>query len=231
MHATAQCDQAMIGQQALSDGGDGGHAPHHVIEGLHARHGSRARPQCDVRFKNNRSAGNRGASGVLSIGFPTGLRLVRAGEGRIEKITPTHTGPPLVRDRLAGRDVLPATATASSEAAPHFAAQFAYDDNYATRWSPAREAKGAWLQLDLGSPQKFSRQEIRFEYAWKPYGFTLQTSDDGRQWQTLAAHTAKPLTGSPIILDQPATARYLRLQFPADEPGCDISVFEWQVLP
>ncbi|MCX7006325.1 MAG: family 43 glycosylhydrolase [Kiritimatiellaeota bacterium] len=151
-------------------------------------------------------------------------------DGRIEKVVPTHDGPPLVRDRLTGRDVLPATATASSAAAPHFAAPCVLDDNYATRWSPAADAKGAWLQLDLGAPQKFSRQEIRFEYAWKPYRFTLQISDDGQQWQTLAEQTAKSLTGSPIILDQAATARYLRLQFPADEPEKNISVFEWQVM-
>ena len=104
------------------------------------------------------------------------------------------------------------------------------DDNYATRWCPAADAKGAWLQLDLGATRKLSRQEIRFEYAWKAYRFTLQTSDDGQQWHTLADHSAEPVTGSPVIRDQPATARYLRLQFPADVPGRDISVFEWQVL-
>ncbi len=151
-------------------------------------------------------------------------------DGRIEKVAPTHDGPPLVRDRLAGRDVLPAMASASSAAAPHFAAPCALDDNYATRWCPARDDKGAWLQIDLGATRKFSRQEIRFEYAWKAYCFTLQTSDDGQQWHTLADHSAEPVTGSPVILDQPATARYLRLQFPADVPGRDISVFEWQVM-
>lgn len=151
-------------------------------------------------------------------------------DGRIEKVVPTHEGPPLVRDRLGERDVLPATATASGVAAPHFAAQFVLDDNYATRWCPAPDAQGAWLQLDLGMPRKFSRQEIRFEYAWKPYRCILQISDDGQQWQTLADHSAKPLTGSPIILEQAATARYLRLQFPPDVSGKAISVFEWQVM-
>ncbi len=151
-------------------------------------------------------------------------------DGRIEVVTPTHTGPPLVRDRLAGRDVLPATATASSTAAPHFAAACALDDNYATRWSPARDAKGAWLQLDLGSARTFSRQELRFEYAWKPHRFALEISDDGAQWRKLADRTEQPVTGSPVVIEQPATARYLRLVFPADIPGSAVSVFEWQVF-
>lgn len=151
-------------------------------------------------------------------------------DGLIEKVAPTHEGPLLIRDRLARRTVLPATATASSEAAPVFAAPFVLDDNYATRWCPARETKGAWLQLDLGSPQSFARQEIRFEFAWKPYRFTLQISDDGQQWRTLADHVAKPMAGSPVHLDQPATARYLRLHFPEDVPGQDLSVFEWLVV-
>lgn len=141
---------------------------------------------------------------------------------RIEKIVSTHEGPALVRGRQAG---LAVTASASSGEA-----RFAVDDNYATRWSPVRDVKGAWLQLDLGAAQKFSRQELRFEYAWKPYRFALEISDDGQQWRKLADHTEKSVTGSPVILDQPATARYLRLQFPADIPGRDVSVFEWQVF-
>jgi beta-xylosidase len=150
-------------------------------------------------------------------------------DGRIEVVVPTHEGPSLVRNRLGGRDVLPATATASSVAGPHLAATCVLDDNYATRWCPARDTKGAWLQLDLGTPQKFSRQEIRFEYAWKPYRFALEISDDGQQWRKLADHMEKIVTGSPVVIEQPAAARYLRLQCPDDVPGREFSIFEWLV--
>ncbi len=151
-------------------------------------------------------------------------------DGRIEKVVPTHEGAPLVRGRLEGRNALAATATASSTAGPVFAAGFALDDNYATRWSPAKDAKGGWLQLDLGSIKSFSSQEIRFEYGWKPYCFTVQFSDDGKTWKTLADHTAEPVTGSPIVVATPATARYLRLLFTDSVKGRDLAVFEWTVF-
>ena len=152
-------------------------------------------------------------------------------DGRIERVVPTHDGPPLVRGRTADRKLLPATATASSEAGPAYAARFVLDDNNAPRWSPAGDAKGGWLQLDLGAVMKFSRQEIRFEFAWKPYRFTVQASDDAAAWRILADHAREPAAGSPVVIDTPAAARYLRLLFPQDVKGGDVSIFEWEVSP
>jgi beta-xylosidase len=152
-------------------------------------------------------------------------------DGLIEKVVPTHEGPALVRDRLGGQKLLPASASASSEAAPEFAARFVLDDNFATRWSLARDAKGGWLQLDLGSVTSFSRQEIRFEYAWKPYRFSVQTSEDGANWMTLEDHASAPVSGSPIVIERPSRARFLRLVFPESVRGDTASVFEWNVSP
>jgi beta-xylosidase len=132
-------------------------------------------------------------------------------DGLIEKVVPTHEGPALVRGRKTG---LPATASASSGEA-----RFAVDDNYATRWT----AKGGWLQLDLGAVKTFARQEIRFEYAWKRYQFTVEISDDAQQWKKLAEQTA---TGSPVAIEQQDSARYLRLT-----TSENISIWEWVVLP
>jgi GH43 family beta-xylosidase len=152
-------------------------------------------------------------------------------DGLIEQVVPTHAGPALIRGRTAGRARLPATATASSEAGLAYVARDVLDDNYATRWSLAPEAKGGWLQLDFGASQSFSRQEIRFEYAWKPYRFLTQVSDDGQQWRMLADHSREAVTGSPIAMNQRATARYLRLLFSDDVSGQDVSIFEWEVYP
>jgi hypothetical protein len=131
-------------------------------------------------------------------------------DGLIEKVVPTHEGAALVRGRKTG---LAATATTSNGNA-----RYAVDDNYATRWV----AKGGWLQLDLGAVKAFRRQEIRFEYAWKPYRFTIEASDDGLKWKTLAEQTC---TGSPVVIEQQASARYLRLTF-ADG---NASLWEWIV--
>ena len=151
--------------------------------------------------------------------------------GLIEKIVPTHTGPSFLRGRNDGRINLAASAvaTASSQKDASTGPARVLDDNYATRWAAA--AAGAWLQLDLGKEQAVASQELRFEYAWKSYAFTLETSLDGERWSTLVDYTARPVSGSPVILTQSARARYLRLTFPPALKGAAPSVFEWLVLP
>ena len=153
-------------------------------------------------------------------------------DGRIEKVIPTHQGPAFVQGRIESQANLSshATATASSEASAFTGAACVLDDNYATRWAPARDAKGAWIQLDFGAPKEITRQFIRPEYAWKPYRFTLESSSDGQYWLTLEDFTRQPATGSPIVSEKPVSARYLRIVFPADVKGADLSLIEWTVL-
>jgi beta-xylosidase len=153
-------------------------------------------------------------------------------DGRIEKIAPTHQGPPIVQGRAESKAKLTANAniTSSSEASEFTKAACALDDNYATHWAPSRDAKGAWLQLDLGSVQKIERQFIRPEYAWKPYRFAIESSTDCKSWKKIEDHTREAVTGSPVICNKSVTARYLRLVFPEDVKGSDIGVFEWAVF-
>lgn len=153
-------------------------------------------------------------------------------DGRIEKIIPTHEGPELVCGRVESEANLTANAsiTSSSDADAFTKAACALDDNYATRWAPARDAKGAWLQLDFGSVQSIKRQLIRPEYAWKPYRFAIEASTDGKTWKSIEDHTRQGIAGSPMISNNPIAARYLRLVFPEDVKGSDIGVFEWAVF-
>ncbi len=151
-------------------------------------------------------------------------------DGRIAKVAPTHTGPDFVQGRAeSGGLVRGAVVTASSRAGEHTGAAFVVDDNYATRWAAAPDAQGGWLQLDLGSVRDFSRVLLRPEYAWKPFRFRLEVSADGADWRTLADHGDTPAKGSPIVIEAPARARHLRLVFPADVRGSDISLFELSV--
>ena len=155
--------------------------------------------------------------------------------GLIEKITPTHEGPAFLRDRNAGRVNLAASAvaTASSQADTHTGPARVLDDNYATRWASAKDDPSAWLQLDLGEEKSLTSQELRFEYAWKFYAFTIVSSTDGQMWTPLADYTSKPATGSPVIINHPVRARYLRLNFVsvADRSSGTPSVFDWLVRP
>jgi arabinoxylan arabinofuranohydrolase len=151
-------------------------------------------------------------------------------DGRIENVIPTHEGPELVRRAPDARNLAAnAVASASGQAGELFGSARVLDNNYATRWAPNKTARGGWLQLDLGASHAFTRQELRFEYAWQPYRFAFEISQDGKQWRTLLDCTEKAAIGSPIVLEAEATTRYLRLVFPDDIAGRDISIFEWAV--
>jgi arabinoxylan arabinofuranohydrolase len=153
-------------------------------------------------------------------------------DGRIARVAPTHQGPPLVQGRVEAQAELAvgAKVIASSQADDFTAPACVLDDNYATRWAAAANAKGAWIQIDLGAAKQVSRQLIRPEYAWKPYRFTAQASTDSKSWLTLADFTKQPANGSPMEIGKPVAAQYLRLVFPDDVKGTDISLLEWTVL-
>jgi hypothetical protein len=166
-------------------------------------------------------------------------------EGTIDRVEPTHEGPAVVRDRLAGAglEVIAAKATASSsagEAGGVHGPGRVVDDNYATRWAAEPGADGAWIKLDLGSVQRVSAVRILPEYAWKRLRFAVETSEDGQQWHTVADFTAEGggAQGSPIVVSGPAggpadgamQAQYIRLTFPADVKGNRISLWEVQAV-
>jgi beta-xylosidase len=156
-------------------------------------------------------------------------------DGLIEKVVPTHRGPALVQNRTAGRNNFAdaasgATATASSTATDLTPPGRVLDDNFATRWTPQPEANRCWIQLDLGAERKVGRSEIRFEYAWKTYFFSVEASSDAQSWRTVADYRTKPATGSPVAIEHTVAARYLRLIFPEATKGRDIAILEWAVF-
>lgn len=157
--------------------------------------------------------------------------IVFTPDGRIEKVVPTHEGPGFVqgREESLAKFSAAARATASGSVDENASPACVVDDNYATRWKPAADAKGGWLQLDLGEERKIVRQLIRPEYAWKPLRFHIEASVDSATWVTLADFGAAPTKGSPIMIEKPVAARYLRLVFPDDVKGADIGVIEWSV--
>jgi hypothetical protein len=150
-------------------------------------------------------------------------------------VAPTHHGPAFVQGRSEGDENLASAdrgvkVTASSFESVFTRPEYVLDDNYATRWAPTPGDQVVWLQLDLRSVQHVERSEIRFEYAWKSYPFTVEASSDGLAWKTVADFRNHPVTGSPVIIQHATEARYLRLIFPAFVQGRNISIFEWQVF-
>ncbi len=148
-------------------------------------------------------------------------------DGNIQKVAPTHSGPPLVRRAQAGKQAA-ATATASGNRSPATGPERAVDDNFATLWAAAPGQQESWLQLEFKEPVVFTSHHLRFEYPWKEYRFRLETSDDGHQWKAIADHSVEPVSGSPVILSAAAKARYVRLVFPGGS-GPTPALFEWQI--
>jgi beta-xylosidase len=150
-------------------------------------------------------------------------------DGLIEKVRPTHTGPPLAHRYEPTR--LYATATASSELdALHNAARV-LDDNNATRWTPAVATKGGWLQLDLLDAKHVDHVEFYLEYAWKPYRFALEASNDAITWTSVADHQTDGVSGSPLTITVNREWRYLRLIYPNDPKAGPLSVWEFAAYP
>jgi hypothetical protein len=149
--------------------------------------------------------------------------------GTIDKVTPTHAGPAFIQGRAEARN-LAATAvvTASSQVDDAHGPGRVVDDNYATFWSSAPGDKSPWIQLDLGSVKKISRQLLRPEYAWKPYHLAVESSVDGATWTRLADYSKTPFSGSPLVIEGEASARYLRVLFFNNRSRP--ALFEWALL-
>lgn len=153
--------------------------------------------------------------------------LTFSADGRMGKVIPTHTGPALVQNRQGTTKPLAVTYSASSSLNANTGPERAGDSNYATRWAAGKDEKQSWLQIDLGSSRTVTRQEIRFEYAWKPYAVKLEISASGRTWFGIGDAFPTPTKGSPVYLESPITTRYLRLVFPAGPNQPAPSVWEW----
>ena len=114
-----------------------------------------------------------------------------------------------------------AKVTASSYYDEWFRPEYAVDDNNATLWRAAgtnwgqgnTTGKAEWLQIDLGSKQRFSEVWTQFEYATFFYQYKIETSLDGSSWTLFADRTANTQQGSPMIdkAQRTVKARYLRI--------------------
>ena len=143
-------------------------------------------------------------------------------DGLLDRVRPTHDGaliPGTAGHRTTGY-AYRATASGSADAL-HGPARIA-DDNNATLWrAPASGA--SWIQADLGQVRTLKSSRLSPEDATRPYRLALESSRDGRHWQTVT--TAAMHSGSPITLPHPVRARYLRLTF--RDPA--VGMFGWTI--
>jgi hyaluronoglucosaminidase len=123
------------------------------------------------------------------------------------------------------------TATASSveESLPQFTPDHAIDGDPATRWS-SNYTDGEWLRLAFATPQTIGKVVVRWEAAHAT-AYQLQTSTDGTTWTTAATVTNSPGGTETVWLDQPVSARYLRVQGLSRATQFGYSIYELQAYP
>ncbi|WP_435748617.1 family 20 glycosylhydrolase [Microbacterium sp. PMB16] len=92
-----------------------------------------------------------------------------------------------------------ATATSSGDEDAAFPASNAVDGNPATRWSASYVAN-PWITIDLGESTDFDTIDILWEKA-AASGYTVELSQDGAQWRTVASLSGKPTPAGPSRAD------------------------------
>lgn len=133
----------------------------------------------------------------------------------------------------------------ASSQAPGRDAAYAVDDNVRTFWQASDETIPQWLETDLGAEFTVGAQRLVFaepaarggsRAEWKPYGYRLEASLDGKAWGTVLDRTADgpdsdirydEVTGEG---DRPVRARYLRLHITAKPSGLPVGVIDWGIF-
>jgi alpha-L-fucosidase len=114
-------------------------------------------------------------------------------------------------------------ATASNvwhNAAAQFGPQMAFDDNAETRWATDEATRQAWLEVDLGSPQKIDHALVMEEFAGRVRRFELQVND-GTAWKTVVQGTT--LDTERTLRFPPVVAQKVRLNILEASEGPSIA--------
>ena len=114
-------------------------------------------------------------------------------DGTIKEVTPTQTGigalQPLVSQ---GTNIaLGKYATATSVKSGAYVPEYALDQNNASKWCAANNTYPQSLTVDLNGNYDISRAEISFEYPTLAYLYRIETSIDGKTWETYTDKTAE----------------------------------------
>ncbi|MFG3280570.1 discoidin domain-containing protein [Streptomyces sp. NPDC048111] len=101
----------------------------------------------------------------------------------------------------------------------------AVDGSPTTRWA-SDWSDPQWLQVDLGQRTSFTHVQLLWEASYAK-AYTIQTSDDGRTWQTL--RTVTDGNGGVDDFDLHGTGRYVRVNGTARGTGYGYSLYEFGV--
>lgn len=101
----------------------------------------------------------------------------------------------------------------------------AVDGDPNTRWA-SDWSDPQWLRVDLGGRTAFRHVQLYWETSYAR-SYTIQTSDDGQNWQTV--RTVTDGNGGVDTLDVSGTGRYVRVNGTARGTGYGYSLYEFGV--
>lgn len=159
-------------------------------------------------------------------------RMEFADDGRILRVTPTHTGVgPLGPVEPAERNLaLYRPATASSHSGPAGGPELAFDGKFRTRWQASDATKPQWLAVDLGAICLVKRCVLSFEFISEYTQYRIEVSTDGAVWSTFADMTGNTKAMYPLEAIGEAVARYVRVAVTGTQTqGRPAGLFELEV--
>ncbi|MCU4162370.1 family 43 glycosylhydrolase [Carboxylicivirga caseinilyticus] len=153
-------------------------------------------------------------------------RMVFSDPYSIEKINASHEGICRQTDEIYPKNLaLGAKSSATSyyhlkaevnrytekETDYEYLPQLATDDNNGTIWKASGCSLPQSLVIDLGKNQSIQRVMIEFEYSTYFYQYKIETSEDSIHWNLFADRTLNKQSGCPVIDDNKAEARYIKI--------------------
>jgi len=172
-------------------------------------------------------------------------RMVFSDPYTIEKVEASHEGVCIKTDKKQPKNLaFEAKASATSyyhlqaevnrytekETDYKYLPQLATDDNNGTVWKAANSSLPQSLVIDLGEKQSIERIMTEFEYSTYFYQYKIETSLDSSNWALFADRTQNKQTGCPIIDDNQAEARYIKITVTGTEKaGMYTAIFNVKV--
>jgi len=160
-------------------------------------------------------------------------KLIFSDSVTIEKVVPTDTGIVLpVKNQITVPNLAFKTKVNASsfyqlisEPTPYSKTGYNYsylpenalDDDNGTLWKAASSDLPQLLTVDLGHVQPIKRIMTQFEYTIFYYQYKLEVSVDSIHWVMFSDKTANRRCGSPMIDDNNAMVRYVRLTITGTE--------------